>query len=280
MAVPFQNTTRVVATSLVLFFVAFALTAYSARNPSIGRVGAALASEMLRPIQALNRAVNRGVFGLWDAYIALVGVKSDNVKLMDRLAVLEAENSRLLEFEHENKRLRSLLGVSEITGLSGMVANIIAYDPSNWIQAVSIDRGSSDGVEVGMPVIEGNGVVGQVISAGVTSARVLLLTDHSSGVDSIIQGSRTRGIVEGSGGFQARWNYVLTEDEVAVGDRVITSGLGGVFPKGLLVGIVSDLGEKRSGKLFQHIEIKPSVDFSRLESVLVATGAVKEKEQR
>lgn len=258
--------------SFLLFCGALVLTVYSDHHPWVARLGSGIVSEILRPVQAFNRFVQESVYGVWEGYFALVGVRKENDTLAERLKVLEAENSRLLEFENENKRLQSLLKMSAATGLDGVVANVIAFDPSNWVQAVTIDKGASAGIRNGMAVLEGNGVVGQVISVGLRSSKVLMMTDHSSGIDAIVQDSRIRGVVQGAQQFKLLWKYVLTEEEVKVGDRAITSGMDGVFPKGLLVGIVARVDERKGGKLFRRIEIKPAVDFSRLEIVSVVTN--------
>ena len=100
----------------------------------------------------------------------------------------------------------------------------------------------------------------------------MLLSDPNSGVDAIIQSSRVRGVVEGAGSFKASWNYVLSEDKLEVGDRVITSGMDGVYPKGLLIGVVSKVSSQKDGKLFKKVLIEPAVNFFKLESVFVVLG--------
>lgn len=259
---------RLAITCLFLFSLSLFLTAYSAKNPELGRIGFAIVAEGERPLQVFNEGLRDSVVGVWDNYVALVGIKEENRDLKERISTLEAHNSKLLEFESENKRLKSLLGVTEKTGLRGIVASVIGYDPSNWVQAVILNRGSADGVKPGMAVLQGNGLVGQVTSTSPGSSRVLLITDPLSGVDAIIQGNRARGVVEGDGSSLCTWRFVLREEEVKVGDRIITSGLDGVYPKALLVGVVLS-AEVGSDGLFQAIRIKPSVDFSKLESVLV-----------
>jgi len=123
-----------------------------------------------------------------------------------------------------------------------------------------------------MPVIKGNALVGQVVVVSPNTSRVLLIIDHSSGVDSLIQSSRVRGVVEGLGRDVCELRYVPREEEVAIGDRIITSGVDGVYPKGLMVGLVSDV-DKGAGSLFWSVKVKPAVNFSRLETVLIITSA-------
>lgn len=276
MARSVENPVRLGGASLLLFCVALFLASYSAKNPGVARIGASIVQEALRPFQSLTHSVYSSTTGLLDSYVFLVHVREENVSLRSRVESLEAQNSQLQELAHENERLRDLLSVSTENNLrGGIVAGVIGYDASNWVKAVSIDKGSRDGIAVGMPVVGTAGVVGQVIATASTSARILLLTDHSSGVDALIQGSRARGIVEGLGGANCRWRFVLAGEEVKIGDRVVTSGADGIYPKGLLIGVVSSVEEAGKG-LFQQIEVDPAEDFLKIETVLVLSSKTRE----
>jgi rod shape-determining protein MreC len=275
MAVVASNRPRVIAVSFGLFCLSLFLTAFSAKNPGLVRGAYAFVGEILRPLQVINHSAYSSVAGIWDSYVSLIGVRSENTRLQEKLNALEMENSRLLEFEHENSRLKGLLGIIEEGGFEGVAARVIGYDPSNWVQAIIVDRGSRQGIAPGMAVLEADGVVGQVVTTSLNSSRVILVADHASGVDAIVQASRARGVVEGSGRAECRLNYVQADQEVKQGDRIITSGMDGVYPKGLLIGYVSEIKDKQKG-LFKHIEVKPSVVFSRLENVLIVTNTPKE----
>lgn len=277
MAAAVGNRARVVATSFFLFCISLFLTAYSAKNPQLVQSGFAVFNEFLRPLQMLSSGAHNSVGGIWNGYINLLDVKDENERLRDRLNQLELANSQLLEFKDENRRLKGLLGITEDDGIRGIAARVIGYDPSNWVQAIIVDRGSKDGVKPGMAVLENDGVVGQVVSTSYGSSRVLLITDHGSGVDAIVQSNRARGVVEGSGSGLCKLLYVLVGEQVSVGDRVITSAMDGIYPKGLLVGVVSEI-KSRSEGLFQAIEIKPSVLFSKLEDVLIVSDTVTPQE--
>jgi len=265
---------RILGASLLLFFVALGLTSYSAKNPWLGRGASSLGMSLLQPVQSLMAFVTGGVSGLWTGYVALQNVANENQSLKTRLSSLETEYSKLVEYQHENERLKSLLKVRQANQFAAVVGRVVAHDPTRWAHTVTLDVGVFDGVSQGMPVVDGKGVVGQVVSVGPHSSRVLLLTDSSSGVDALVQDTRARGLVEGGAGDQLRWDFVLSETEVAVGSRVVTSGKDGVFPKGLLLGVVSDI-VKTSGRLFQRITITPAVDFTKLETVLVVKGEQK-----
>lgn len=270
-----DSKTRVAASALLYFILALILSAYSARRPAVVSAGAALIGEGLRPFRAVTNWVSSGVSDAWRSYVALIGVQAENVSLLERVRTLEAENSRLLEIQSENERLRGLLGIADVAKLEGVVARVVGRDATNWAKTVTINRGRSDGIRPGMAVVSGDGVVGQVVSASPSTALVLLMTDHASGIDAIVQGSRARGIVEGTGEALCRWRFVLADADAKIGDRVITSGLDGVFPKGLLLGIVTELGEVDG--LFRSIVVSPAARLSAIEDVFVVTsGEVRE----
>jgi len=147
-------------------------------------------------------------------------------------------------------------------------AEVIGRDPSFWFKSVMIDKGERDGVKKGMAVISPRGVIGQVLKIAPHYATVLLITDYNSAVDCVVERSRAKAIVEGKGENRCQLKYLLRAEEVAVGDVVITSGLGGNFPKGLMVGEVKKVDKKGHG-VFQYAELVPSVDMTRLEEVFV-----------
>jgi rod shape-determining protein MreC len=138
---------------------------------------------------------------------------------------------------------------------------------------VLIDKGSEQNIEPGSPVFIEGGLVGQVISVGYGASRVRLITDRNAKLDVLIQGSRTRGVIQGDGQGTSLL-YVQKEEEVKIGDVIVTSGLDGVFPKGVLVGTVTDVLLDK-GAIFQSIQVSPSVDVEKLEFVLVSTPGAK-----
>lgn len=259
---------RISAFSLLLFCVSLILISYTSSHPAIARTGFRVVSGVLGPLQSVSHGLRMGVVGIWENYIDLLQVREENKELSKHIQGLERENSQLLEVASENQRLRELLQLKKSFELDGVAANVIGFDPSNWVQAIVLDRGKEAGIYEGFPVVSGGGVVGQVVAVGSSSARVLLLVDHSSGIDGILQRNRVRGIVAGAGGEMLYWKFVLRANDVQQGDRVVTSGMGGVFPKGLLLGTISSVKDPTSG-LFQRVNIEPAVDISRLESVFV-----------
>jgi rod shape-determining protein MreC len=219
------------------------------------------------PVQAgLDRTID-GVADVWGHYLYLIDTAEDNRRLLDANRALRAVLTESEEVRLENERLRLLLDFKEAQEIATLPARVIAEDASSWFRTVMIDKGSDQGVTEGMPVVVAEGVVGRVVRSSPRFARVLLITDASSAVASLLQDNRARGICRGQGD-QLVFDFVLRQEEVNVGDRVVTSGMGGVFPKGLVVGHVKSVDRQEFG-LFQAITVAPSVDFSHLEEVLV-----------
>jgi rod shape-determining protein MreC len=262
---------RLVGVSALFFFFSLFLTAYSARNPELGGLGYRMVDELVRPFQTLHQGVFSSLSNLWTDYVSLRQVRQQNKLLLERAQALESRNSALLEYEFENKSLRDLLAMKESRQLEGRVATVIGYDPSSWQRAIVVDKGSADGVTVGMAVVSGSGLVGQVTNVGRGSSRVLLITDPLSGVDALIQGNRARGIIEGNGYGACAWKFVLREEDVKIGDRVISSGLDGVYPRGLLIGVVTEVSS-RPDSMFHDLVVRPGVDMEKIESVYLVSS--------
>jgi rod shape-determining protein MreC len=219
------------------------------------------------PVQAgLDRAIG-GVADAWGRYLYLVDTAEDNRQLIEENRTLRAVLTQSDEVRLENQRLRLLLDFKEAQEIDTLPARVIAEDASSWFRTVMIDKGSEQGVTEGMPVVVAEGVVGRVVRSSPRFARVLLITDASSAIASLIQNNRARGVCRGQGDLLV-FDFVLRQEDVSVGDRVVTSGMGGVFPKGLVVGHVKSVDRQEFG-LFQTIAVTPSVDFSHLEEVLV-----------
>lgn len=276
----------VLLVSLFFLLLSLQLMSYSSRNPEVARSGARVIDAALVPFEKGYHEVSESTKYLWTHYVWLLDVEEERNSLLDRVKELEAFNSRLMEHQRENDRLRQILEFSDSTSHEGVVATVVGRDPSNWIQTITINKGSEHGIGSGMAVVDGNAVVGQVTMVAPRSAKVLLLTDSTSAIDAIVQSSRAKGIAEGGlrGGL-LRLRYVerLQEVPVRAGDRVISSGLDGVYPKGTLIGVVHRTDESKGG-LFQFIEVAPSADLRRLENVLVIvpqadSGATQNKDE-
>lgn len=233
--------------------------------------------ELVSPLQRGAQAVIMGLRGIrqgWaERYVALKALQLENGHLRRQIMELEEERNRLLEAEATNRRLQKLLDLKTHLPTVSVSAAVIGRSASTWFQSLTIDKGSRDGIRKGMAVVSPAGVVGQIVSAAPGSAKVLLLTDYNSGVDVIIQRSRARGIVAGSLDGTPVMKHVKRSEDVEEGDRLITSGLDGIFPKGLLVGIVGEIEKKNYG-LFQYVWVRLAVDPSQIEEVLVVSAEV------
>jgi rod shape-determining protein MreC len=189
---------------------------------------------------------------------------------VQRLRTVETTYRELLL---KNARLRRLLLFQQQMPFQTVTASVIARDSANWSKTITLDVGSESGFKEGLPVLNHQGIVGHIIRVASKHAQVLLITDARGAVDALIQRTRTGGVFIGSsnGRNTGYLRYVSREEDIRVNDQVISSGYGGIYPKGVSVGVVKAVD--RSGtEMFQTIDVRPAVDFSRLEEVLVVVG--------
>lgn len=184
---------------------------------------------------------------------------------------LKAQVAQLTEAQNDADTLTGLLQLRSTYDLDSTAATVISQSTDSWTSTITIDKGTSSGIAVGMPVTSSAGVIGQVSEVGPTSATVRLITDESSGVSAMVQSSRAQGQLVGSADGSVRLTLIRTDQQVSVGDTVITSGLGGVYPKGLPIGTVSNV-TKSSGSLYYDVTVEPLSSASALENVLVITS--------
>jgi rod shape-determining protein MreC len=229
----------------------------------------------MRPLHVGAQTITEWVKDIQRSFATLASLRSENSQLQKRVQELEAERDRLLEAEATNRRLQELLDFRSHLPSGSVTASIIANSASNWFQSCLLDKGSADGVRKGMAVVTPLGVLGQVVAVTKHSAKVLLLTDPNSGVDVLVQRTRARGIVSGSLDNGTIMKYVKRSEDIQEGDRLVTSGVDGVFPKGLMVGTVTKVQKQHLG-LFQLIEVVPAVVTSRTEEVLIVNARASE----
>lgn len=206
----------------------------------------------------------------YEGYIHLWHTKKINTQLFEENRKLLNQIAGLKEAQNENIRLRSLLDFREKLELETVIARVIARDISTDFRAVRINRGENAGIKKGMAVVTHEGVVGRVLRATANTADVVTILDLLSAVDSMIERSRARGVVEGLTDETCILKFVLRTDDIQIGDQLISSGLGGIFPKGVPVGVISKVTKKEFG-ITQDVEVRPSVDFTKLEEVMVVT---------
>jgi len=232
-----------------------------------------LVMEGLAPFQIAAARLADGGAGIFHDYFDLVGVQRENTRLRAELAREETQRARLAELEAENLHLSDLLELKQALALKSGGANVIGADASGLARTLVMEGGSNQGFEPGMAVLSTEGVVGKLIAVGPSSSRVLLISDHNSALDAFDQRSRVRGIVAGVVDDGLVMKYVDRSEDVKSGDTIVTSGLDGTFPRGLLVGEVTAVVREGPG-LFLTVNVAPAADFRRLEQVLVVTQRV------
>jgi rod shape-determining protein MreC len=224
--------------------------------------------EITAPFQNLFDQVVNSTEAFWLNYFHLVNVRHENRQLKNELLELRMANSRYQELLETQERIEALLQFKQTLNLPVIPAQVIGLDPSGWFKSIIIDKGKQAGLRLDMPVVNAFGVVGRVVSVSPNYAKVLLIIDQNSAIDCLIQRSRDRGMLKGLMSEICKLDYVVKSSDVKVGDILVTSGLGGVFPKGLPMGRVLKVKEM-PGELFKDVSIMPAVDFSKLEEVLV-----------
>ena len=254
-------------TYLLLALVCVIAMANRERREDLG-VGSQLLVELSVPLQSMVTLPVRELQSFWNDYVWLVRVREENAHLKSELAQVKEENLQYREAIVSSERFQRLARFRERRDVPMVPADVVAQDLSAWFQSIMIDRGSTVGIRPGMPVITDSGVVGLVSGTTPRASKVLLVTDPQSRIDAYVQRSRARGTVRGRGEHRAAFEYVLREADLEVGDVLLTSGLGVVFPKGLVLGRVRELKRQPFG-LFQVASIEPAVDFGRLEEVFV-----------
>ncbi len=254
---------------LVIFSLHLSLTADKRETGRRSLIKDALQAAAT-PVERLALGAYNGAVAAVGGYALLVNVNKENAALKDAVAALMEENNRMREKVLEAGRLKEILDFKEATAFKTTAAGVVALGADRWGATAVINKGADHGIMKDMAVISRAGVVGRVMEAGRSSATVLLSTDLRSAIDIISQRGRIKGIAEGNGSGGMILKYVRQFDDVQVGDLAVTSGLTGIFPKGLPVGEVVRI-EKGRDNFFRHIELKPALDLKRLEEVLVVT---------
>jgi len=221
------------------------------------------------PLQQLLAMPFEAAGEFWGRYMALVGVAEENRELQSVVAQLGDENLQLREALLAGGRLEQISRMRDEFEIPMLPAEIVAVDVSSWFRAVLLGRGREHGIAAGMPVISEDGLVGLVTATSPGAAKVKLLLDRQSAADGVVQRSRLRGVVRGGrSGEQLAFEFVARGGDLALGDEIISSGLGGIYPKGLRIGSVVALPEV-GPQLLARATLEPAVDFSKLEQVFV-----------
>jgi rod shape-determining protein MreC len=239
-----------------------------------GARGASVLQETLLSLAApfLKTAAwtSDSVSGVWHGWVDLRGVEMENRRLRAEVGTLQLESRSTEEARQEAQRLRDLLELRDEGGRGAVAARVIARGGAGAARVVLLGGGTAQGIARNQSVITPGGVVGRVIEAAPGVAKVQTLVDSNSGVAALIQRTRVQGILVGEGENSCRLEFVSGLARVEVGDVVVTSGLDDIHPKGIILGVVSEVGEVKG--LTRYVKVRPEVDFQRLEEVLVLTS--------
>jgi rod shape-determining protein MreC len=254
---------------LLLVLLTFNLVLMSSQVRSGGRASLLEQAVLSLSSPFLKAAswVAQGTAGTWRSYVGLRGVERENRRLREEVDALSLRTREAEEARLEVERLRELLDLRERVEFTSVPARVVARGATGGSRIVDLDRGSRQGLRSNQPVITPRGLVGRVIATTGGISKVQTILDPNSGVAALIQRTRVQGMVVGEGDVGCRMEYVSDLANVEVGDVVITSGLDQIYPKGYLIGVVVAIGEGEG--LTKQVQVRPEVDFQRLEEVLV-----------
>lgn len=229
-------------------------------------------------VQRLSMNVVDGVRGIWTGYIGLRNAHIENEALKEQLRAMQVRLQEERALASRTEGLRQLLELRERAGLETAAAEVIGAPADPEFRTITIDKGSDAGLQADQAVISAAGVVGRLILPSRRAAQVQLLIDRNAAVGAAIERSRAQGVVIGAGGGELHMQYVPGTADVNVGDLVVTSGIDGIYPKGFVIGTVESVDGGRG--TYHEIVVRPAVDFTRLEEVLVVLTPPAAREAR
>lgn len=261
---------RVLLTSGALLIVSLHLISTGVHPGDLAARPQSVFLEIISPVDAAFTRLGEGASSVVGDYLDLLHVREENARLREELARVRSDRALLAELQVENRHLGELLELRDALGTTAVAANVIGSDATGLSRTLILASGSSNGIRPGMAVLSNQGVVGKIIAVSPHASRVLLIDDHNSALDGFDQRSRARGIVAGLVDDGLILKYADRSQDIRNGDTVVTSGLDGIFPRGLLVGTIKSVHREGPG-LFLGVRIAPAVDFRGLEQVLVIT---------
>ena len=213
---------------------------------------------------------------IWRDYLWLHGAREENLRLQETVRQLSLEENTLKQVQQENLRLHRLVALNETTPLESIGAHAVGRTPSYLSNVLYVDRGSADGVRVDAPVLSGSGILGRVVLVSPHTSQVQLITNPDASVGVLLDRTRSPGVLRGTGGADLELNYISNTEQIDLGDIVTSSGLDGIFPKGLLVGKVAE--SRKGNSVFRIIRVQPAADLARIEEVSILLGASKQSQ--
>lgn len=259
----------------VIIIIGLFIFFYNLRDPSPGILRKA-SLEIVSSLEAVINIPLKGLRDVWVRYIFLVGLEADNRRLKEKNSRLTVELIKYREGYLEGIRLQGILKLQEGTPYYTLAAKVVGRNPSSVFKMILINRGEADGLRAGLPVVAVPGAVGRVVETSWNVSRVLLIQDENSNIDALVQESRVQGMLQGAASAGCNLKYVSKTASVKVGDIVVSSGLGGIFPKGLPLGVVK-AASKKEADLFQRVNVAPFIDPAGIEEVLVIISDKGEK---
>lgn len=265
-----RSRNRTALLSLIIIGLIFISLYYSGRGTFAIRSVQRTVADILAPIHRLTDSVISPISHGFNYVISFKDTRAENEQLAAEVIKLNREIKKLKPAGEENIRLRQLIGFQSGSGYESIPARVIGRSSSSWQAILIIDKGKKDGIDENMPVITDDGVAGKIIKAGSSTSEMLMLIDERSGIG--VENERTgqRGIVEGKVDGELRLKYIPKESDIKIGDRLMTSGIGLVYPRRLYVGEIIEVKEDQYS-MEKKIKVKSGVNFNKLEEVLVVT---------
>jgi len=258
----------VLAVVLIVQVLGLAVQVKSTNDPQHPLLLRYWAVSAITPFERVIVHSRDDVYDVWHNYLYLRGVRQENRDLKEQIKNLKLEGARLEEDANQGHRLQALFAFKEQSVLQPLAAQVIGSSGSEQSRSVFLDKGENDGIKKDMAVITADGVVGKVLTVYPRTAQVLLINDQSSGLGAMVERLRLQGVVRGSAAGETILDKIMPGEEVQAGDKVITTGGDGIFPKGLPVGYVVKVSQ---ADIFLRVRIHPSANLNRLEEVLVVT---------
>ena len=257
---------------LLLALVGVCLLLLTLQSRGYGARASDFVAVVTTPLQAGYARVTRGALAVWTTYLDWKNVRAENRRLRAEIQRLRVDALRVGETDEENRRLRHLLALQERLPLETLSGEVIAREWGGWVRALTVNRGRGDQVVRMTAVISPHGLVGRIVDVRPGSAIVQVLTDPASTVGAHVLRTRTPGIVEGEPRGTIRFKYLARDGSgIQTGDVLVTSGQGGLFPRGIPVGRVRAIDDRGSA-LFHYAVLEAAVDFGRVDEVLLVTG--------
>ena len=226
-------------------------------------------------LQRVATGVISGASERWQQYVLLQDVRGENEQLRSEMGVLQLELQQERALAQEARTLQALLDMKKATPLATISAAVIAGGASPDFRTLTIDKGTRQGILGDMAVVAPAGVVGRVVTPSVRAAKVQLLIDRNAAVAGLVERTRAQGLVVGTGENRLQMEYVPGTADIRVGDRVVTSGIDGIYPKGFLIGQIESV--QRGAGDYTKVVVRPAVELSALEAVLVVSSSPKSK---